>query len=372
MAFSRAASTTSRGMRTCRVSSPPASAIAPETFRAQLSSDTITTAEVPGSSVSVASSRSSSLIRACPCTSSTANPCSSSPSETSTTRTSPSSDLDTNTRSSTVTKPLATTSCTEATTAGSARSLGNDNTSNSTGPIAMKPPERHADNPTDGRVFPQSCPKYPHPADRAAAGRSRSVLPQLRPPARLQVSAHAASRSLRGHSALSWCGCGLRAGGSRSLRSESGRGQTRRCRCRGAQRLAEEPGVDAVDEGAAPWRQVGRVIGLQSSFGDQYAEVGAFEQVVAGAVDPEEEELALVLQPVPVPRRAPEGQRTVLLELPLPGARRGRDEFHGTRWLLEDDLAPHVDRGEFAPAFVDLVRVDVVVDVQVFEQVEQE
>ena len=75
---------------------------------------------------------------------------------------------------------------------------------------------------------------------------------------------------------------------------------------------------------------------------------------------------------MPVVRRPLERQPSVVAESPDPGARRLRQQLDLRAGLLDDQLAPHVLRGQPLPAGVDLGHVDLVVDVEVLEQVEQE
>ncbi len=75
---------------------------------------------------------------------------------------------------------------------------------------------------------------------------------------------------------------------------------------------------------------------------------------------------------VPIIGHPDEPQRSVVLEVPGTGARRFQKPLDGVHRLLHDQLCPHIDGCEFAPALVDLVDVHLVVDVHELEEVEQE
>ena len=75
---------------------------------------------------------------------------------------------------------------------------------------------------------------------------------------------------------------------------------------------------------------------------------------------------------VPVVGDADETQVAMLVEPVAAGLRGGQDPLHRVNGLLHDELGPDVHRGQFAPALVDLVDVDFVVDIHELQQMEQE
>jgi hypothetical protein len=61
---------------------------------------------------------------------------------------------------------------------------------------------------------------------------------------------------------------------------------------------------------------------------------------------------------VPVESGTLETQASVVIENPLPGARRPLDALDRIRRLLDDQLAPDVDRREIKPPLVDLLDIE--------------
>src|SRR5580704_1020285 len=109
------------------------------------------------------------------------------------------------------------------------------------------------------------------------------------------------------------------------------------------QRLGLVVGADALDVVTAP---VGEPLGgLHPALGDQDAQVGAVEPVLAGTVDPHEEGLVLGGDVMPVVAAVLEGQRAVVGQAPRAGPRGGQDPLDLVPGLLHDQLRPDVHGG---------------------------
>src|SRR5699024_5897995 len=142
-------------------------------------------------------------------------------------------------------------------------------------------------------------------------------------------------------------------------------------------RRHRDPGVhgpDRIDEVLGPDAQRIRSahIGLQRILRHQHTEVRTLPAIVPGPEDAQEERLIAVLQRVPVQCRPLVCQRPVLVEAVLAGQRRMSDVLGDRSRLLDDHLAPLGGPGQLLPSLVDLIDVEVELDIDVFEQMEQE